>query len=97
MVIETTPMSEDPGVEGTVAGRLMRTTACASGDRPRSGQPGLDGRRKEYLDLIAGIASVRFGHAHPALVSAVSSQVRQGRPHLQPVPARAEVALPRSC
>src|SRR6266581_8704205 len=30
---------------------------------------------KEYLDLIAGIAVSALGHAHPALVSAVSSQV----------------------
>jgi len=32
-----------------------------------------DGR--EYLDLIAGIAVSSLGHAHPALVEAVSSQV----------------------
>src|SRR5215472_18358591 len=30
---------------------------------------------KEYLDLIAGIAVSALGHAHPALVSAVSTQV----------------------
>jgi len=30
---------------------------------------------KEYLDLIAGIAVSALGHAHPALVNAVSSQV----------------------
>ncbi len=34
-----------------------------------------DGR--EYLDLIAGIAVSSLGHAHPALVEAVSSQVAQ--------------------
>ncbi|TDD26106.1 acetylornithine transaminase [Actinomadura sp. KC06] len=33
----------------------------------------VDGR--EYLDLIAGIAVTSLGHAHPALVDAVSSQV----------------------
>ncbi|MGP4029057.1 acetylornithine transaminase [Actinomadura sp. 3N407] len=32
-----------------------------------------DGR--EYLDLIAGIAVTSLGHAHPALIEAVSSQV----------------------
>ena len=44
-----------------------------------------DGR--EYLDLIAGIAVSSLGHAHPALVEAVSRQViafisplRPGRP-----------------
>ena len=34
-----------------------------------------DGR--EYTDLIAGIAVSALGHAHPALVEAVSRQVRQ--------------------
>jgi len=32
-----------------------------------------DGRR--YLDLLAGIAVNALGHAHPALVKAVSEQV----------------------
>jgi acetylornithine aminotransferase len=35
----------------------------------------LDGR--EYLDLIAGIAVSSLGHAHPAIVEAVSRQVAQ--------------------
>jgi acetylornithine/N-succinyldiaminopimelate aminotransferase len=34
-----------------------------------------DGR--EYLDLIAGIAVSALGHAHPAIVAAVSDQVRR--------------------
>lgn len=34
-----------------------------------------DGNR--YLDLIAGIAVSALGHAHPAVVAAVSAQVRQ--------------------
>ncbi len=34
----------------------------------------VDGKR--YLDLIAGIAVSALGHAHPAVVSAVSNQVR---------------------
>ena len=34
-----------------------------------------DGR--EYLDLVAGIAVSSLGHAHPAVVDAVSSQVRR--------------------
>jgi acetylornithine aminotransferase len=33
-----------------------------------------DADGKEYLDLIAGIAVSALGHAHPALVSAVSAQ-----------------------
>ena len=35
-----------------------------------------DGR--EYLDLIAGIAVSSLGHAHPAIVGAVSRQVAEG-------------------
>ncbi|MEO3828159.1 acetylornithine transaminase [Actinomadura sp. B10D3] len=34
-----------------------------------------DTEGREYLDLIAGIAVSSLGHAHPALVTAVSSQV----------------------
>jgi acetylornithine aminotransferase len=34
-----------------------------------------DADGKEYLDLIAGIAVSALGHGHPAIVSAVSSQV----------------------
>ena len=34
-----------------------------------------DADGKEYLDLIAGIAVSALGHAHPALVAAVSAQV----------------------
>ncbi len=34
-----------------------------------------DADGKEYLDLIAGIAVSALGHAHPALVAAVSGQV----------------------
>src|SRR5438270_3434631 len=35
----------------------------------------VDGR--EYLDLIAGIAVSALGHAHPAIVEAVSRQVAE--------------------
>ena len=34
-----------------------------------------DADGKEYLDLIAGIAVSALGHGHPAIVTAVSSQV----------------------
>jgi len=34
-----------------------------------------DADGKEYLDLIAGIAVSALGHGHPAIISAVSSQV----------------------
>ena len=46
-------------------------------------------RRREYLDLIAGIAVSSLGHAHPAIVDAVAEQVATHRPHLQPVHQRA--------
>ena len=51
-----------------------------------------DGQR--YLDLIAGIAVSALGHAHPAIVRAVTAQV-QGRAHEQPVRARAGGAARR--
>ncbi|MDO8674259.1 MAG: acetylornithine transaminase [Dehalococcoidia bacterium] len=35
-----------------------------------------DDQGKEYLDFVAGIASVSLGHAHPILVEAVSHQIR---------------------
>ena len=36
-----------------------------------------DADDREYLDLVAGIAVSSLGHAHPAVVDAVSSQVRR--------------------
>ena len=56
----------------------------------------VDGNR--YLDLIAGIAVSALGHAHPAIVGAVTAQVAEGRAHQQPVRPRARrAASPRSC
>ena len=31
---------------------------------------------REYLDFVAGIATCTLGHAHPALVNAVSEQIK---------------------
>ncbi len=42
-----------------------------------------DGNR--YLDLVAGIAVNALGHAHPAIVDAVTEQIAQARPHLEPL------------
>ena len=53
----------------------------------------VDGNR--YLDLIAGIAVSALGHAHPAIVSAVTEPGRQDRAHQQPVRARAGRAARR--
>lgn len=36
-----------------------------------------DTQGREYLDFVAGIATCTLGHAHPALVEAVSQQIRQ--------------------
>ena len=47
----------------------------------------VDGR--EYLDFVAGIAVSSLGHAHPAVVGAVTAQVGAARPHLEPRHARA--------
>ena len=32
---------------------------------------------KEYLDFVAGIATCTLGHAHPALIAAVTEQIKQ--------------------
>ena len=49
-----------------------------------------------YLDCIAGIAVSALGHAHPALVEAVSRQVGCARPLQQPVRARARCRAGRA-
>lgn len=36
-----------------------------------------DTEGKEYLDFVAGIATCTLGHAHPALVEAVTKQIQQ--------------------
>jgi len=52
---------------GTPTLSLVRGEGCRVWDA--------DGR--DYLDLVAGIAVSSLGHAHPAIVDAVSSQVRR--------------------
>ena len=52
---------------GTPSLSLVRGDGCRVWDA--------DGR--DYLDLVAGIAVSSLGHAHPAIVDAVSSQVRR--------------------
>lgn len=54
------------GNYGTPPAALARGEGCRVWD--------VDGR--EYLDLLAGIAVSSLGHAHPAIVDAVSQQVR---------------------
>ncbi|WP_319423254.1 aspartate aminotransferase family protein [Pleurocapsa sp. FMAR1] len=36
-----------------------------------------DTEGKEYLDFVAGIATCTLGHAHPALIAAVSEQIKK--------------------
>ncbi len=36
-----------------------------------------DTKGKEYLDFVAGIATCTLGHAHPALITAVSEQIKK--------------------
>src|SRR4051812_20728057 len=52
---------------GTPSLSLIRGEGCRVWDA--------DGR--DYLDLVAGIAVSSLGHAHPAIVDAVSAQVRR--------------------
>ena len=42
-----------------------------------------DADGNEYVDLLGGIAVNALGHAHPALVEAVTEPARHPRPHLQ--------------
>jgi acetylornithine aminotransferase len=71
-----TPMSETAALQERFAAALMPNygvppVAIARGQGSRV----WDADGKEYLDLIAGIAVSALGHAHPALVAAVSAQV----------------------
>jgi len=71
-------MSETEALQKRFAAVLMPnygmpTVAISRGEGCRVWDP--DGR--EYLDLIAGIAVSSLGHAHPAIVEAVSCQVAE--------------------
>jgi acetylornithine/N-succinyldiaminopimelate aminotransferase len=71
-------MSETEALQKRFAAALMPNyglppLAISRGQGCRVWDP--DGR--EYLDLIAGIAVSSLGHAHPAIVEAVSRQVAQ--------------------
>jgi acetylornithine/N-succinyldiaminopimelate aminotransferase len=71
-------MSETEALQKRFAAALMPNyglppVAISRGSGCRVWDP--DGR--EYLDLIAGIAVSSLGHAHPALVDAVTRQVAQ--------------------
>ena len=35
-----------------------------------------DSTGKEYLDFVAGIATCTLGHAHPAMIKAVTEQIQ---------------------
>ncbi len=80
----TGPAIDMPGQGREATRRLQRRFAAAL--MPNYGLPPLalakgagcrvwDADGREYLDLIAGIAVSSLGHAHPAVVEAVSSQV----------------------
>ena len=53
-----------------------------------------DGNR--YLDLVAGIAVNALGHAHPAVVEAVTDADADARPHVQPLHHRAAARAGRA-
>ncbi len=48
-----------------------------------------DDAGNEYLDFVGGIAVSSLGHAHPAIVAAVTAQVARLVAHVQPLSARA--------
>lgn len=72
----TTSPTDTHGWQERYAGSLMNTfgppkTTLVSG----SGARVVDADGKEYVDFLGGIAVNTLGHAHPALVKAVSDQV----------------------
>ena len=57
-----------------------------------------DAEGNRYVDLVAGIAVNALGHAHPAVVEAVTEPDRHAGPHLEPLhqpPSRS--SWPRRC
>ena len=76
MVKETTAMSESEALRERFEAAMMPNygtppLALARGEGCRV----WDADGNQYLDLIAGIAVSALGHAHPAIVEAVSGQV----------------------
>ena len=63
------PALATPVADATTTAR--RTLALVRGEGARSGTP----TASDYLDLVAGIAVNALGHAHPAVVEAVTAQV----------------------
>lgn len=63
------PATFDESVMGTY-GRFPLTLERGSGCRV------WDTEGREYLDFVAGIATCTLGHAHPALVEAVTQQIQ---------------------
>ena len=51
-----------------------------------------DSEGKEYLDFLAGLATVSLGHAHPAVTDALADQARDAAPRVEPVPERRPAA-----
>ncbi len=79
------PTAAGPGVTGTTATNLLKARYAAA-LMPNYGLPPLalargegcvvwDADGNSYLDLLGGIAVSALGHAHPAIVEAVSQQV----------------------
>ncbi|MGL5809096.1 MAG: acetylornithine transaminase [Nocardioides sp.] len=71
------PEATDADLRGRYAGAMMNTfglpkAVLASGDGARV----RDVRGRRYVDLYAGLAVSALGHGHPALVAAVSTQLR---------------------
>jgi acetylornithine aminotransferase len=81
MTERTSPERTSP--EQTNADWVLRSTAALMGNYGRptvtlvrgKGAHVWDADGREYIDLIAGIATSSLGHAHPDVVAAVSDQV----------------------
>ena len=69
-------MTDAPGRQERYAGALMNTFGPPSSSLARGeGAHVWDADGKEYVDLLGGIAVNSLGHAHPAVVAAVTAQL----------------------
>ena len=73
----------EPGINGSNAAWVERSTGALMGNYGRptvalvrgEGAHVWDADGREYVDLIAGIATSSLGHAHPDVIAAVTDQI----------------------
>ena len=75
-------MSDRPGAVRRRADEHLRPAAAGARPAARARTSGTP-TASEYLDLLGGIAVNALGHAHPALVEAVTDPAADARPRLE--------------